>query len=91
MLGKFARTLAAAGARVAVAGRASTLVHATPPSGATLHPICSGSRLSVERLAAQWRYWRLLRRLQPDLVVVHAPELLPLTLLWQWLGPGRRF
>ena len=24
-------------------------------------------------------------------MIVHAPELLPLTLLWQWLGKGRQF
>jgi glycogen(starch) synthase len=51
------------------------------------------SRLSLGRLAAQWRYWCLLRTLRPApaLVVVHAPELLPLTLLWQYLGRGRQF
>ena len=89
MLGKFARTLAAAGARVAVAGRAST---ASPlPAGISQHPIFEGGRLSLGRLAAQGRYWRLLGQLRPTLVVVHAPELLPLTLLWRALGPGRQF
>ena len=55
------------------------------------HSIFWGSRLSLNRLRAQARYWRLLRVLRPDLVIVHAPELLPLTLLWQWLGKGRKF
>lgn len=89
MLGKFARTLAEAGARVAVAGRASA---ASPlPTGISQHAIFEGGRLSLGRLAAQGRYWRLLGQLQPSLVVVHAPELLPLTLLWRALGPGRQF
>ena len=89
MLGKFARTLADAGARVAVAGRAST---ASPlPAGISQHPIFSGARLSRGRLAAQARYWRLLGQLRPALVIVHAPELLPLTLLWRALGRGRQF
>jgi glycogen(starch) synthase len=89
MLGKFARTLAAAGARVAVAGRAGA---ASPlPAGISQHAIFAGGRLSLGRLAAQGRYWRLLGQLRPALVVVHAPELLPLTLLWQALGPGRQF
>ena len=55
------------------------------------HGIFWGARLSLNRLAAQGRYWRLLRVLKPDLVIVHAPELLPLTLLWQALGRGRKF
>ena len=89
MLGKFARTLAGLGLRVAVAGQASAA--ARPGAGITLHPLFSGGRLSWARLAAQGRYWQLLRRLRPALVVVHAPELLPLTLLWRALGRSRRF
>jgi glycogen(starch) synthase len=89
MLGKFARTLADAGARVAVAGRGSA---ASPPlANISQHPIFGGTRLSLGRLGAQVRYWRLLRQLRPHLVIVHAPELLPLTLLWRALGPGRQF
>jgi len=89
MLGKFARALAGLGARVAVAGQASAATR--PGTGITLYPIFSGSRLSLDRLLAQVRYWRLLHRLRPDLVIVHAPELLPLTLLWRALGGGRQF
>ncbi len=89
MLGKFARTLAGLGVRVAVAGQASAA--ARPGAGSTLHPLFSGSRLNLDRLRAQARYWRLLRRLRPALVIVHAPELLPLTLLWRALGGGRQF
>lgn len=89
MLGKFARTLAALGARVAVAGRAGA---ASPlPAGISQHLIFWGGRLSLGRLAAQARYWRLLGQLRPALVVVHAPELLPLTLLWRALGRNRQF
>lgn len=89
MYGKFGVTLAERPDTVVhVAGRA-----AAPPGGpANLHTHCllESSRLSWARLAAQWRYWQLLRRLQPDLVVVHAPELLPLTLFWHWLATSRR-
>jgi glycosyltransferase involved in cell wall biosynthesis len=89
MLGKFARTLAEMGARVAVAGRGSV---ASPlPAGVSQHPIFWGGRLSLGRLAAQVCYWRLLGQLRPTLVVVHAPELLPLTLLWRALGRNRQF
>jgi len=96
MRGKFANTLRAWPlAEVHVAGRA--LGPTTPPTLAEespavwQHQIFGGTRLSLSRLAAQVRYWRLLHRLQPDLAIVHAPELLPLTLLWQALGRGRQF
>ena len=91
MLGKFAATLAGRpGTQVHVAGRGPVGAGAGPAE-ISLHPIFNGARLSWGRLAAQWRYGQLLRQLTPDLVIVHAPELLPLTLLWQALGRGRKF
>jgi glycogen(starch) synthase len=90
MLGKFARTLADAGERVAVAGRASA-ASPRPAANISQHVILRGGRLSLGRLTAQVCYWRLLGQLRPALVVVHAPELLPLTLLWQALRRGRQF
>ncbi|MDO7873590.1 glycosyltransferase [Hymenobacter sp. ASUV-10] len=90
MRGKFAETLRERpGTTVHVAGRQACSTTATP--GVHQHSIFAGTRTSLARLAAQWRYWQLLRRLRPDLVIVHAPELLPLTLLWQRLGHGRKF
>ncbi len=93
MTGKLARTLAGTGVRVAVAGQASWVPASNPTTGAAIHqhPISGGGRQSWARLAAQGRYWRLLRVLRPALVVVGAPELLPLTLLWRRLGRGRQF
>jgi len=82
-------------AQVHVAGRRTSGSLPEPLAGGlarvTGHPIFWGSRLSLHRLAAQGRYWRLLRALRPHLVIVHAPELLPLTLLWRVLGRGRQF
>jgi len=95
MRGKFAETLRERpGTRVHIAGRGAPAypaasVHKQPTVAA--HPIFDGGRLSLGRLAAQWRYWQLLRQLKPALVIVHAPELLPLTLLWHRLGIGRKF
>ena len=96
MRGKFAETLVERpNVHVHIAGRRTgtavepMMVGNAP--GIRLHGIFSGPRLSLGRLAAQGRYWRLLRVLKPDMVIVHAPELLPLTLLWQRLGRGRRF
>jgi glycogen(starch) synthase len=96
MRGKFAETLLERpGVEVHVAGRSTgddlhyTLVEAFPQ--VHHHRIFWGSRLSLNRLRAQARYWRLLQVLQPELVIVHAPELLLLTLLWQRQGPARKF
>ncbi|TYZ06338.1 glycosyltransferase family 4 protein [Hymenobacter lutimineralis] len=92
MYGKFARTLVGQpDVSVHVAGRSGP-GHLPAPSGAIQqHSLFCGSRLSWARVRAQARYWDLLRRLHPTLVVVHAPELLPLTVLWQALGRKRQF
>lgn len=91
MFGKFGRTLAE---------RPDTVVHVagreaphpvSAPSNLHTHSLLQGTRLSWARLRAQLRYWQMLQQLQPNLVVVHAPELLPLTLLWQALGRHRQF
>ncbi|MGI4744388.1 MAG: hypothetical protein ACRYG7_55260 [Janthinobacterium lividum] len=92
MYGKFARTIAGllpAPGRVWVAGRQAPTP--TAPLRVEFASLLQGTRLSLGRLLAQARYWRLLRQVRPSLVLVHAPELLPLTLLWQQLGPGRQF
>ncbi|TVT42910.1 glycosyltransferase family 4 protein [Hymenobacter setariae] len=93
MRGKFAETLLQRpDLHLHIAGRAAkSSAAAAPQPQLQQHAIFRGSRLSLGRLAAQWRYWQLLRTLRPALVVVHAPELLPLTLLWQHLGRGRQF
>ena len=95
MRGKFAETLTERPyTRVHVAGRGPVGFsdgRADEFRGVYLHRIFDGHRLSLGRLGAQRRYWQLLRHLRPALVIVHAPELLPLTLLWQALGRGRRF
>ncbi|MDU0370189.1 glycosyltransferase [Hymenobacter endophyticus] len=91
MLGKFGRTLAGGRpTQVHVAGRWAPRPAQLPPNLYT-HALLHGSRLSLARLLAQGRYWQLLRRLRPQVVVVHAPELLPLTVLWQLWSPGCRF
>ncbi|MFD2720197.1 glycosyltransferase [Hymenobacter monticola] len=92
MRGKFAETLLERPfTQVHVAGRAPLASASDERARVHQHGIFEGSRLGLGRLAAQWRYGQLLRRLKPDVVFVHAPELLPLTLLWQRLARGRRF
>ncbi|WP_400191001.1 glycosyltransferase [Hymenobacter sp. B81] len=89
MFEKFGRSLQQAGYAVHVAGRASSTAAAAGPI--RQHVLFRGHRLAFSRLSAQWRYWQLLRELRPQVVIVHAPELLPLTLLWHWLRPQRAF
>ncbi|WP_324670717.1 glycosyltransferase [Hymenobacter sp. GOD-10R] len=91
MYGKFGRTLASRpDLDVHVAGRRAPRPENAPPNLHT-HELLAGSRLSLGRLVAQWRYWQLLKQVKPRLVIVHAPELLPLTLLWRSLGGERHF
>ncbi|SNC63546.1 Glycosyl transferases group 1 [Hymenobacter gelipurpurascens] len=91
MLGKFARTLASRpNTEIHVAGRFAPTPTGLPANLHT-HALLDGNRLSLNRLRAQRRYWQLLQEVQPDVVCVHAPELLPLTVLWRILDPGRRF
>jgi glycogen(starch) synthase len=96
MRGKFAKTLLEwPHTQVHIAGRSTsnnlpyTLAEESPRL--VQHRIFWSARLSLNRLVAQARYWHLLRTLRPNLVVVHAPELLPLTLLWRALGRSRQF
>ncbi|HET9503342.1 MAG TPA: glycosyltransferase [Hymenobacter sp.] len=91
LYGKLGRTVASAlpSATVWVAGRQAAAPAA--PGSIRFVSLLRGSRLSLGRLLAQARYWQLLRRAQPALLIVAAPELLPLTLLWQRLGRGRQF
>ncbi|QHL86284.1 glycosyltransferase [Nibribacter ruber] len=44
----------------------------------TFHPIFNFNRISWQRLRAQWSFWKLLKQLRPQVVVVCTHELLPL-------------
>ncbi|WP_143436962.1 glycosyltransferase family protein [Hymenobacter mucosus] len=91
MLGKFGRALASRlSTHVHVAGRLAPTPPNLPPNLHT-HALLAGARFSMARVGAQWRYWQLLRQLNPNVVIVHAPELLPLTVLWRAVGRGRQF
>lgn len=82
MYEKFGRTLTEAGYLAIVAGRDAAPKPGVTDDGILQVSLFNGHRLSLSRLLAQRRYWRLLRKMQPDLLIVHAPELLPLTLRW---------
>ncbi|MBC3539801.1 glycosyltransferase [Rufibacter sediminis] len=51
----------------------------------TFHPIFSFRRLSFGRIAAQLTFWKLLRQVRPQLLLVATHELLPLSWLYSKL------
>ncbi|GAA4297438.1 glycosyltransferase [Nibribacter koreensis] len=50
------------------------------PSTISFHPIFRFKRISWQRLTAQWRFWKLLKKLKPEVVIVCTHELL--TMAW---------
>ncbi|MFC6999883.1 glycosyltransferase family protein [Rufibacter roseus] len=65
-----------------VAGYLAPLPPTEEAYGITFHTIFYFPRLSAQRLLAQIKYWRLLKELKPDLVVVATHELLFTTWLY---------
>lgn len=47
------------------------------------HPIFSFPRLSLGRLAAQWKYYKLLTQVKPEVIVANTFELLPVSVLYR--------
>ena len=47
------------------------------------HPIFKFKRLSLGRIAAQWKYYRLLLQLKPEVIIATTYELLPVTVLYR--------
>ncbi|MBK0402816.1 glycosyltransferase [Adhaeribacter sp. BT258] len=47
------------------------------------HPIFKFRRLSLGRIMAQWKYYKLLLQLKPEVIVATTYELLPVTLLYR--------
>src|SRR6478736_581539 len=47
------------------------------------HPIFNFKRLGLSRIAAQWKYYRLLLQLKPEVIIANTFELLPVTLLYR--------
>jgi glycosyltransferase involved in cell wall biosynthesis len=67
-------------------GRSVTMPKSMP-DGFHTHPLRLGRRWGWRRLWAWWQFWRTLRRLRPQVVVVCALELLPWACLYKyWVG-----
>ncbi|MGV3539500.1 MAG: glycosyltransferase [Rufibacter sp.] len=70
------------GADVHIAGFAAALPRQPQERQLTFHPIFSFKRLSWQRFYAQFTYWKLLRSLQPEIVIVGTHELLLISWLY---------
>lgn len=52
--------------------------------GVRIHPIPRSTSRKGRILTGYIHVWRTLKKLQPDLVQVHDPELIPLAVAWRW-------
>ncbi len=64
-----------------IAGFSTNVVSNSPTI--SFHPIFSFKRLSLGRLTAQWKYYKLLLQLKPEVIIPNTYELLPVTLLYR--------
>jgi len=53
------------------------------PSDIRFHPLFNFKRLTIKRFFAPWRFYILLLKLKPQLVILNTPELLIVTCLYQ--------
>ncbi|KAA3438054.1 glycosyltransferase family protein [Rufibacter hautae] len=67
---------------VHVAGYNAPLPSYAQSDKITFHPVFDFKRISFGRLGAQLKYWRLLKKVKPALLVVGTHELLPLGWLY---------
>src|SRR5690606_9831177 len=82
MFEKFAQSLIKLpGNEVHIAGFWANAISNSPEI--IFHPIFSFPRLSLGRMAAQWKYYKLLRELKPEVIIANTFELLPVTLLYR--------
>lgn len=51
----------------------------------SFHPVFNFHRKSFKRLFSSWKYYKILLKVKPDLIIVSSPELLPVTLLYKIL------
>ncbi|AKQ45483.1 hypothetical protein TH63_07240 [Rufibacter radiotolerans] len=61
-----------------VAGYAAPLPGKGTSGAVTFHPVFDFKRLSVGRVTAQARFWKLLQKVKPELLIIGTHELLPL-------------
>lgn len=47
------------------------------------HPIFNFRRGSIRRLAASWKYYNILVKVKPDIIIVSTAELLPVSILYK--------
>src|SRR5688572_12785877 len=71
------------GSEIHLFGQAATLTK--PSDNLFFHPLLPFKRLSFKRLTAQWKYYKTLHKVKPDIIVITTPELLPVTILFKVL------
>ncbi|MFB9862158.1 glycosyltransferase [Rufibacter immobilis] len=67
---------------VHVAGYIAPIPPAAENTGITFHPVFHFKRLSLGRILAQGRFWKLLNQVRPHLLIIGTHELLPLSALY---------
>ncbi|AMM52147.1 glycosyltransferase [Rufibacter sp. DG15C] len=75
-----------AAAEVHIVGFTATVPEQSP---ITFHPIFNFKRISWGRLAAQWSFWKLLKQVNPEVLVVCTHELLPLAWFYKKRHGGK--
>jgi glycogen(starch) synthase len=81
MFGKLGRSLAKLpGFEIHLVGQPAVLPENEPEI--CFYPLSGFRRLSVKRLLAQWKYYKILHKVKPQVIIVSTPELLPVTFLY---------
>jgi glycosyltransferase involved in cell wall biosynthesis len=84
MCDKLGRSLAKIpGSEIHLFGGASTITQ--NQDNLFFHPLLTFKRLSFKRLLAQWKYYKTLHKVKPEIIVVTTPELLPVSILFKIL------
>src|SRR5688572_11783136 len=90
MCDKLGRSLAKIpGSEIHLFGQVSTTIQTQ--ANLIFHPLLPFKRLSFNRLTAQWKYYKTIHEVKPDIIVITTPELLPVTILFKVLFKAEIF
>jgi glycogen(starch) synthase len=90
MYDKLGRSLAKIpGTEIHLFGQATTITQTL--ENLIFHPHLPFKRLSFTRLTAQWKYYKTILKVKPEIIVITSPELLPVTILFKILFKAEIF